>query len=601
MSEAKMAQATDDTEDTLLSQKLKNMKEVNLDGLDASIFAAMMSGNEQYVRARLGAGDRKMSEAEALILLKTRQEAEEVINAEIIRQQEVLAAQEADEKEKEEEEFEAKNIRAWDSNFVLGTGQPEYACEPHFEGGCYYDADGGRYDPYGYRFKDGSYKDVDGNFYDKKKGTITAADTGKEIEVPKELRDEGIDGEKILQLTQERLKGESQGLNKDNFDPSQTNPPPKKGAGREHCKCRKPGSRYAVKVATEEEIRKTIDIEQEKQRQRMALRQQAVTAFSAGSTADVPFKALTQEEVAERLKSVKVKPPVAPAGGSLGSSGAKAAAPLWLADDAGGMWDGDGNYYDNKGGMWDTDGGYRDADGGYTDKYDCYTWPDGSFVDKNFNYIDKDGNLTTSAGDFYKKRDGVDFKAQLQEAAQKGVDWKPPKMQEGDVEAKWRKNKRENRERPDCAKNGRSQDPNETPRNNDPTTTAPTSSGNSALPPLGATNTGGGSYQPVSWSPQTNTPWKPKVDTAAYSSLLKTDLTLYNKATEGKLSSTNSSMFSYFRDAFTDDKSEVGTKFFTPLQLNSSSSPQVLLASSTTTTLDPKQPVSLLAPKLMMA
>ena len=45
--------------------------QVSLDTMDADLAAAVQSGDEAHVRARLG-GDRKLSEAEALILIKTR-------------------------------------------------------------------------------------------------------------------------------------------------------------------------------------------------------------------------------------------------------------------------------------------------------------------------------------------------------------------------------------------------------------------------------------------------------------------------------------------------------------------------------------------------
>lgn len=203
--------------------------QVTLENMDADLFDAVKAGDETHVRARLG-GDRKLSDAEAAILVKTQHE-EEVRNYEL--QQQAQAQQSADLHRKEEVEKDVSDFSRYYSYWNQQAAADQQAqdreeirreereaffakyTDPRggyrdleggyydVEKGTYTDKDGGEHDNYdGYKFKDGSYRDKYGNFYNAETHTITFND---ENHTQKVITDKS--GDEVIRAMQNNTAG----------------------------------------------------------------------------------------------------------------------------------------------------------------------------------------------------------------------------------------------------------------------------------------------------------------------------------------------------------------------------------------------------------
>lgn len=161
----------------------KNNGTRGIEYIDDDLFAAVMRGDEIRVRGRIGGSDKVLSETEALILIRTREHAEEIAYEKMLEQK--LEADGADD-----------DAPAWS---IIGH-EADMGMRPMHLFGCdayggrydrkksrYYDRHGGYYDTKGYRFKDGSYKTAAGDHYDAAANIITLAIGGPAILVPEEL------------------------------------------------------------------------------------------------------------------------------------------------------------------------------------------------------------------------------------------------------------------------------------------------------------------------------------------------------------------------------------------------------------------------------
>ena len=155
-------------------------KSPGLEGIDTDLYNAMMAGDEQYVRSRLG-GDRKLSEAEALILIKTREEEEihayEAQQAQMLQQKQDEPTEATDLRPRIEYDRDPSATTQYTSNMDAYGGRMSYDDNGNWE---YRDRFGGSYDAFGYTDKDGNLKTVTGTTVDTQ-GNITLSN-GKKYE-----------------------------------------------------------------------------------------------------------------------------------------------------------------------------------------------------------------------------------------------------------------------------------------------------------------------------------------------------------------------------------------------------------------------------------
>lgn len=178
-------------------------KPLDLNSVDSDLFSAILAGEVEFVRSRFRGNDR-MSDAEAILMIRTRRAEEEKAYS-----KEVAASQ-----FQQEQEDPAKKIGAaffggmtYDA-YMRNMSRPEKGenregvQEADLFGGYimpngYRDAFGGTYDKYGYTFANGNYKTIAGDLFDMAKGTITLASGGAVIPLMAGLEKEGAS---VLQM-----------------------------------------------------------------------------------------------------------------------------------------------------------------------------------------------------------------------------------------------------------------------------------------------------------------------------------------------------------------------------------------------------------------
>lgn len=178
-------------------------KPLDLGSVDSDLFSAILSGEVEFVRSRFRGNDR-MSDAEAILMIRTRRAEEEKVYAKHV----------AAEHYKEEQQDPSKKIGAaffggmtYDA-YMRNQSRPDNGQnrqgvpEADLFGGYimpngYRDAFGGTYDQYGYTYANGNYKTVAGDFFDMAKGTITLASGGAVIPLMAGLEKEGAS---VLQM-----------------------------------------------------------------------------------------------------------------------------------------------------------------------------------------------------------------------------------------------------------------------------------------------------------------------------------------------------------------------------------------------------------------
>ena len=165
--------------------------QVTLATMDADLTAAVQSGDEAHVRARLG-GDRKLSEAEALILIKTREE-EERIAYQLSHVQDVQTA-DVHRNEENESLFGWRHANNdWEGQArTTSAFQSGGAREAVQRDGFIYDADGGRTDAtYGFhQDRYGTITTRAGDVFDARSNTYTLANGQKGELLTPELKHE---------------------------------------------------------------------------------------------------------------------------------------------------------------------------------------------------------------------------------------------------------------------------------------------------------------------------------------------------------------------------------------------------------------------------
>jgi hypothetical protein len=163
-------------------------KSSGLESLDADLYAAVMAGDEAHVRARLGNPDRPLSEAEALLLIRTREREEEI-------SEKIAVAEKLPEHKVTKEAPIAAELPAADEiePVIIPAGTDEYGGRFEREEARYYDRHGGVYDLHGYQSADGSYRTAAGDVYDKATHTIRLAKGGAAEALPLELLGNGAD------------------------------------------------------------------------------------------------------------------------------------------------------------------------------------------------------------------------------------------------------------------------------------------------------------------------------------------------------------------------------------------------------------------------
>lgn len=163
-------------------------KPLDLGSVDSDLFSAILSGEVEFVRSRFRGNDR-MSDAEAILMIRTRRAEEEKVHAKHV----------AAEHYKEEQEDPSKKIGAaffggmtYDA-FMRNQSRPDDGkvrqgvpeadlFGGYYMSGRYFDAYGGAYDQHGYQYANGNYKTAVGDFFDMAKGVITLLD-GREIKL----------------------------------------------------------------------------------------------------------------------------------------------------------------------------------------------------------------------------------------------------------------------------------------------------------------------------------------------------------------------------------------------------------------------------------
>jgi hypothetical protein len=157
--------------------------QVSLDTMDADLAAAVKSGDEAHVRARLG-GDQKLTEAQALILIKTREEEERIA----YQQAHPQGAETVDVHRKEGDESIfpwARPNRDWEHDIQTSRFQGQsgsaYTTGAVQTDGFIYERDGSRTDAtWGFhQTKDGVITTRGGDVYDVNKNTYTMASGAK--------------------------------------------------------------------------------------------------------------------------------------------------------------------------------------------------------------------------------------------------------------------------------------------------------------------------------------------------------------------------------------------------------------------------------------
>lgn len=173
-----------------VADSIRSNAPLSFDKLDDDLFAAILHGDETHVRARLGSSDRPLSEAEAVILIRTRQHEEEIGYERMVEQALATAAKE----DKETAAYIWYVPEVHHAHYVPRLDELD-AYGGHYDRkeARYYDRFGGSYDATGYRHADGSYQTAAGDYYHAGTRRVQLAIGGSAEILPAELADAGID------------------------------------------------------------------------------------------------------------------------------------------------------------------------------------------------------------------------------------------------------------------------------------------------------------------------------------------------------------------------------------------------------------------------
>ena len=170
--------------------RLRNSGPITFEKLDDALFAAVMAGDEVQVRARLGGSDKPLTEAEEIILVRTRQIEEEMAY------ERMLAAADADNDGEEDDAPQGLSFSEGGhhhaGHFALLEGLDAYGGRFDRKRSRYRDRFGGTYDIYGRTAPDGSYTTYAGDRYDAETHTVRFAVGGEHV-LAEHLRGHGDD------------------------------------------------------------------------------------------------------------------------------------------------------------------------------------------------------------------------------------------------------------------------------------------------------------------------------------------------------------------------------------------------------------------------
>lgn len=186
-------------------------KPLDLGSVDSDLFSAILSGEVEFVRSRFRGNDR-MSDAEAILMIRTRRAEEEKVHAKHVAASQFEQAQEDPSKKigaaffggMTYDAFMRNQSRPDDGKTRQGVQEADLFGGFIMANGNYRDAFGGTYDQYGYEYANGNYKSASGDFFDMAKGVITLADGVSVIPLMAGLEK---DGASVLKMT-EQVKAE---------------------------------------------------------------------------------------------------------------------------------------------------------------------------------------------------------------------------------------------------------------------------------------------------------------------------------------------------------------------------------------------------------
>ncbi len=172
-------------------------KPLDLGSVDSDLFSAILSGDVEFVRSRFRGNDR-MSDAEAILMIRTRRAEEEKVYAKEFAASQFETAQEDPSKKVGAAFFGGMTYDAYMRNQSRpDNGETRQGVQEadlfggYVMGGSYRDAYGGTYDQYGYEYANGNYKTIAGDLFDMAKGTITLATGGAVIPLMAGLEKQG--------------------------------------------------------------------------------------------------------------------------------------------------------------------------------------------------------------------------------------------------------------------------------------------------------------------------------------------------------------------------------------------------------------------------
>lgn len=192
----KMTEKTEAPETGSKGMYLTPEKPLDLSSVDSDLFSAILSGEVEFVRSRFRGNDR-MSDAEAVLMIRTRRAEEEKSYAKHVAAEHYQQEQEDPAKKIGTAFFGGMTYDAFMRNMSRpDNGQTRQGIPEadmfggYIMGARYFDAYGGAYDQHGYQFANGNYKTAAGDLFDMAKGIITLLD-GREIKLAPEIAKNG--------------------------------------------------------------------------------------------------------------------------------------------------------------------------------------------------------------------------------------------------------------------------------------------------------------------------------------------------------------------------------------------------------------------------
>lgn len=434
--------STVDADNALLQKK---KAEVDLQALDDRLRRAVLDGDVAYVQGRLG--DRKLSEAEAVLLIRARQEHEEKVANEIVAQNTAASAAREDDAQEFLQTLFFTNQRqaaAAKATASAGTAAPVFDSygQPYYAN-FGYDAQGNYNTSFGERIgTDGIMRDQNGGETDLRRGIYTR---GNDFfsEQSGEALTRMDDGTYVLSR---RVNGRNEIL--------------REGLSEQEAEQQRERMRREAAVLPEAEYQALLarQAEQDRNRPNPAASASAHNAEGGASQEDNTLRTAHGSASADsnRAPSGGQTAPIGASTGSVVGATARTGesvfsdvraqmelrrqSALRAANDArvaaqsqsrdedrtvgrstrGSRTRGVGSAI--AGGLTETNAGAQPGDGSYIGKLNSYHAADGSFMDYKGNFVDTDGNLwlanDKSGKPSFPRIEGVDYKELLDARAE---------------------------------------------------------------------------------------------------------------------------------------------------------------------------------------